>query len=186
MKTEELIKTWILEAISAHLELMAIAVRQRAKFEGWLKFELAALAEASGYPVEVECSSNEASLSRSDLMFLKDGARWDVELKTCNTNWRMAGVLDLTRPITKNIASIVGDARKLKDAKGNGVVAFCLFPVPIGDDRWTGYLKRIGDDLGIALSPQEHSDRLVVPLGEGSSAEVVVVTFSVAEKKVAA
>jgi hypothetical protein len=57
------------------------------------EFELAAYAQSQGAEdVEVEAATDESSLSRGDLTFRFDGARYDVELKTCNTNWRMPGV----------------------------------------------------------------------------------------------
>lgn len=40
--THELVREWIVEILQAHRAVLEIAIRQRAKFEGWLKFELAA------------------------------------------------------------------------------------------------------------------------------------------------
>lgn len=76
--------------LEQHRPLLAIAIRQRAKFEGWLKFELALFAEQHG-ATSVEVEAPSGSGSRSDLTFLYDGKRYDVELKTANTNWRMNG-----------------------------------------------------------------------------------------------
>ena len=52
------VRDWITKILEERKLLVALAVRQRAKFEGWLKFELAyraALAGASD--VEVESGS---------------------------------------------------------------------------------------------------------------------------------
>lgn len=180
MQPDILIRRWIVEVIRAHASLVAIAVRQRAKFEGWLKFELAAYAELQGASdVKVEAGSAESGRARCDLTFEHNGGRCDVELKTCNTNWRMEGVLNLTRPLTKNIAEIVADARKLTMCQGEGIVAFCVFPVPTEDRRWTQYLTRIGNQVGIRLSVESHTDRVSVSLGGGCEADVVVVAFRV-------
>lgn len=65
----------------------------------------------------------------------------------------MDGVLARTRPITKNIRGVIIDAGKLRQCPGDGIVAFCLFPVEAGDDRWLDYLKRIDSELSIGLSP---------------------------------
>jgi hypothetical protein len=113
MELDALVRKWIVEVIRAHSALIAIAVRQRAKFEGWRKFELAAYAELHGaQSVEVETASGDDLVrTRCDLTFSYGDKRCDVELKTCNTNWRMEGVLSRTRPITKNVAGIVADAR---------------------------------------------------------------------------
>jgi hypothetical protein len=148
------IREWIVEVLECHQHLLAIAVRQRAKFEGWLKFELAAIAEKHGaQSVEVETASDESNSSakRSDLSLTFNCNRFDVELKTANSNWRMSGVRNKTRPITKNIKGIIRDAQKLSLCSGQGIVAFVLFPLPLQDNRWTEYLDRIASELGISL-----------------------------------
>lgn len=50
---------------------------------------------------------------RADVTFHDGNERDDVELKTPNTNWRIPGILNKHRPITKNFAGVVKDARKL-------------------------------------------------------------------------
>ena len=128
------LRSWIVDVLEQHRSLLNIAVRQRAKFEGWLKFELARYAEEHGATgVEVEAPSDSGG--RSDLSFTCEGNRYDVELKTCNTNYRMPGVLDCTRPITKNIASVVDDGHKLRLCHNQGIVAFCLFPAAPSSPR---------------------------------------------------
>jgi len=97
---EKILRSWIVDVLEQRRSLLAIAIRQRAKFEGWLKFELALYAEQHG-ATSVEVEAPTGAGSRSDLTFLYDGKRYDVELKTSNTNWRMKGVLARTRPITK-------------------------------------------------------------------------------------
>jgi hypothetical protein len=159
---------------------MAIAIRQRAKFEGWLKFELAAHAEAKGMnDVTVELAATEAMRSRADVTFWLGGERYNVELKTCNTNWRMEGVREATRPITKNIAGIIQDATKLQTCTGRGIVAVCMFPVNNRDTRWTEYLERISTETGIELSVERNSTRVSIPIGSSCKADVVVISFAV-------
>ncbi len=160
--------------------MVGIAVRQRAKFEGWLKFELAARAELHGAQgVEVEATSTDSGDSRHDVTFSYAGQRYDVELKTCNTNWRTEGVLNLTRPITKNVDAIIVDGKKLGNCAGNGIAAFCMFPVPCDDNRWTDYLFRIGKKLGVTLRVDRHTSRVSIRLGSASRADVIVVAFTV-------
>lgn len=172
----DLLRRWILDVLEQHRDLLTIAVRQRAKFEGWLKFELALHAVRNGAEsVEVETASDGGA--RSDLSFTYGGKRYDVELKTSNTNWRMKGVLARTRPITKNIASVIIDGQKLRRCPGEGIVAFCLFPVACGDNRWAGYLDRIASGLSIELSEAAHCGRVTVPLETDCQADVVVTTF---------
>lgn len=181
MTMDERLRGWIVSVLEEHRALLTIAVRQRAKFEGWLKFELALYAARHGATsVEVETASDLGS--RSDLSFIYDAQRYDVELKTCNTNWRMKGVLGSTRPITKNIASVIVDGEKLRRCPGQGIVAFCLFPVACADDRWTEYLNRIGSALAVNLSESSHTSRVTIPLEDDCHADVIIATFMMSKE----
>lgn len=179
---EETIRNWIVEILQQRKQLLTIAIRQRAKFEGWLKFELAASAERhDAQSVEVEAASDDSNSTRerSDTSFYFNGVRYDVELKTPNSNWRLQGVQNKTRPITKNVAGIVSDAKKLYHSPGQGIIAFVLFPVPPEDDRWTEYLNRISTALNISLTPQKHCARIPIVIGKNQTADLVVCSFSV-------
>lgn len=175
-----LLRGWIIDVLRRHQPVVAIALRQRAKFEGWLKFELAAYAEENGARgVEVEASSADSAASRrrAHLSFYFDQVRYDLELKTPNSSWRVPGVDDKTRPITKNVAGIVSDARKLFSSPNHGLVAFVLFPVPEGDRRWVVYLGRIAQELQIELSASAHTSQVTFPLSDSHVADVVVCCF---------
>jgi hypothetical protein len=177
-----IVRGWIVQVIQEHATLLALAVRQRAKFEGWLKFELAAYAMQMGAQrVEVERGrrDDDADTSRSDVSFIYEGTRYDIELKTPNTNWRMPGVLSAGRPITKNVADIIADGRKLARSVGQGLLAFVMFPVPPRDRRWTHYLDRIAEHLSIPLSEFQHAARVNILLGDGNTSDLIVVAFPV-------
>lgn len=170
-----IIRGWIVDIIRQRREIVGLAVAQRAKFEGWLKFELADAARLSGATnIRFEPT---LSLGRADLSFDLKGVACIVELKTPNTNYRMAGALNRTRPITKNIDSIIVDAQKLTRC-GGGVIAFILFPLRAGDDAWLTYLTRLGEGVGQTLSEEQHTTRETVALPSGA-ADVAVVTFDV-------
>ncbi|MDP2856421.1 MAG: hypothetical protein Q8P50_00360 [Bacillota bacterium] len=178
----ETVRKWMADVLKSHSAPVSIALRQRAKFEGWLKFALAAHAEQNGatnVEVEAQLSESGQTRSRSDISFRWNGARYDVELKTPNTNWRMPGVDEKTRPITKNISCIVDDARKLASGDGEPLVAFVIFPVPPGDQRWRECLERIGRELGISLSPEHHADQVNLPISSRHTADVVICCVSV-------
>ncbi|MDQ3514443.1 MAG: hypothetical protein M3462_12470 [Chloroflexota bacterium] len=176
-----LVRRWVVHVLKSHLPLLTIAVRQRAKMEGWLKFELAQKIEREGFgPVSVEAGYGEKpASSRSDLSFFAGGDHYDIELKTPNTNFRIPGVDPKHRPITKNISGIIEDARKLAFATDHGIVCFVLFPVPVGDERWTVYLNRIAADLMMNLKASSHCSRVVVPLCNELSCQVIVCAFTV-------
>lgn len=58
-----LVRGWIADILKRNESVVAVALRQRAKFEGWLKFELAAHAcDAGATAVQVETSSPMTSL----------------------------------------------------------------------------------------------------------------------------
>lgn len=180
------IRGWIEDILNQRGDLLAIAIRQRAKFEGWLKFELAAYAARHGatqVQVEASYAKTAIDLSRSDVSFSFGGERYDVELKTPNTNWRLPGVTNATRPITQNIAEIVEDGRKLAGCAGRGIVAIVMFPIPPGGRQWTVYLERIATGLSTPLSGPEHATQLAVPLGDGFTADVVVCCFPVPRRE---
>ncbi len=182
----DMVKDWIADVLKANPGPVSIALRQRAKFEGWLKFALAAHAELKGAAnVEVEASTSESGpiRTRSDLSFRWDGARYDIELKTPNTNWRMPGVGEKTRPITKNFSSIVEDAKKLFPIDCQLLVAFVIFPIPRGDHRWRDYLERIGHALPTPLTLEAHATQVTLPISEQHSADVVICCFPVSRRQ---
>jgi hypothetical protein len=176
-----LVRGWIVDILKRNESVVAVALRQRAKFEGWLKFELAAHACASGATVvRVETASPEdpsPSPGRSDLSFVFDRVRYDLELKTPNCNWRIPGVDACTRPITKNIADIVNDGRKLAGCSDHGLVAFVLFPIPVGDSRWEAYLERIAQELATPLDALSHTTRVTLPVSASHAADLVICCF---------
>jgi hypothetical protein len=179
---EAVLRSWIVDLLAQRRSLLRIALRQRAKFEGWLKFELAVVAEQNGaIGVEVEAASGNGY--RSDLSFVFEGERYQVELKTPNTNWRMPGVVTCTRPITKNIQDVLIDCDKLRHCDGTGIIAFCLFPIEASDGRWLDYLNRIGSKLGIGLTEVDHTSRVTVPLSDGHQADIIVATFPILKDK---
>lgn len=173
-----LVRGWITEVLRTNEAVLAIALRQRAKFEGWLKFELAAHASRAGASsVLVEPPAGDAlsdGRARADLTFVVDAVRYDLELKTPNCNWRIDGVDVCTRPITKNIADIVIDGRKLAAHSTSGLLAFVLFPVPVGDLRWRVYIDRIAQELAIPIDAASHTSQLSIAISPAHNADVVV------------
>lgn len=174
------LRNWIVNILEERKPLVAMAIRQRAKFEGWLKFELAYRASQANDIKDVSVESGyEGQQIRGDICFSRDGKQYVVELKTPNTNWRMDGVEKKTRPITKNISSVVTDGRKLMSHPNGGIIAFVLFPVPVNDKRWIDYLDRISTELGIPLKEHEHTSQISVSLADDESANLVVCAFTV-------
>lgn len=178
---ETTVRRSIVAVLTEHNSLLSIAVRQRAKFEGWLKFELAARLESIGmHDVRVE-TQYAYRKTRSDISLFYEGYPYDIELKTPNANWHIDGVEAKTRPITKNINSIVDDAIKMRE-KASGIIAFVLFPIPLNDDRWEGYLERIGSKLRIDLNRDKHCEELELRLDNNNKCRLAVCTFGVLQQ----
>jgi len=172
---DKIVREGIVQILANHRELLKIPLRQKAKFEGWLKFELAHYLEEIGMKsVEVE-SKVWHRRDRTDITFFHNGEPYTLELKTPNTNWKLEGVNSNCRPITKNIQSIIDDARKLNSP--NGICAFVLFPVPVGDNRWESYLDRISERTGIALSREKNCDLIKVDVDSENECNLAVCTF---------
>ena len=172
---DKLIRTGIVDIIKNNAALLRIPLRQKAKFEGWLKFELAHYLEQREMKnVEVESKVHHRR-DRSDITFFHNGEPYSIELKTPNTNWRIQGINTNCRPITKNIQSVIDDAKKLNSQ--NGIVAFVLFPIPVGDPRWEFYLDRINEKTNLNLSKKENCDLIDITLGENLSCSLLVCTF---------
>lgn len=172
---DKVIRHGIVQILRRNRKLLRIPIRQRAKFEGWLKFELAHYLEEMGMvSVEVE-SKPWLRRNRTDITFFDDGEPYSVELKTPNTNWRVEGVSSNGRPITKNIQSIIDDAVKLNSP--NGIVGFVLFPVPSCDARWEGYLNRINENIHLGVSKDENCELVDIRLNEDNKCSLVVCTF---------
>ncbi|MCC5910861.1 MAG: hypothetical protein JJT76_10535 [Clostridiaceae bacterium] len=169
------IREAIVNIINENKELLKIPLRQKSKFEGWLKFELASYLELNGMKsVEVE-SKVVYRRDRTDITFFHDENPYSIELKTPNTNWKQEGINNNTRPITKNINSIVDDTKKLNS--NYGIIAFVLFSVPTDDTRWKSYLDRIVEKTGIELTVENNCSIVNMPIDDKGYCDVVVCTY---------
>jgi hypothetical protein len=77
------------------------------------------------------------------------------------------------------IADIVGDGRKLAGCSDHGLVAFVLFPIPVGDGRWQTYLERIAQELATPLDALSHTTQMALPVSASHSADLVVCCFPI-------
>lgn len=171
---ENLIKTAISEILKQRTDLVPLFVRQKSKFEGWLKFDLVNYLEVHGMKdVEVE-SKNKTSFCRCDISFSHDYFDCRIELKTPNTNWKIKGVKSSTRPITKNIQSIIDDTIKLNSAYG--IVAFVLFPIPLNHDSWKIYIQRISEETGIYID-DSHCNLIEVDIDKENKCNMLVCSY---------
>lgn len=135
---EKLLNYMICSILKEKEEIVHIAMKQRSRFEGWLKLELAhSLSEYFG-DVEIECSRENS------LVDIYAGGSL-VELKTPNTNYRVDNVGTKTRPITNNIDSIIKDINKLQGLSNQSephYIAFVMFPID-SDGAYKVHVNRI-------------------------------------------
>jgi hypothetical protein len=138
-------------------DVTLLACKQRAKFEGWMKFELAAVLASDNQYSQVTLEDNYQTRGRADISFMHQSTKWYVEMKTANTNWRADGLENITRPIAGNIDGIIDDIQvlKVKCPPDKGMAVFVIFPVPvrIWDDepeKLTYHLHRIEEETGIS------------------------------------
>ena len=141
------ILNWASEIIQVNSEIIGLASLRRSKFEGWLKFELARkLYQNKATEIHIEELLENGS--KCDLSFLFNDKKWFIELKTPNTNWRIADIANLVRPVTLNRASIINDVYKFRDNNiANGIICFVLFPIPQNDNRWQDDIKIISQGI---------------------------------------
>jgi hypothetical protein len=172
---DTLINNAITDILQKRKDFLKIVVRQKNKFEGWLKFELAHYLEKLGMEsVEVE-SRMEYRRDRYDISFFHQENFYRVELKTPNTNWDIKGIQKKGKPITKNIQSIIDDARKLNSSQG--IIAFVLFPIPVQDTRWHHYVDRISQVSEIPIDKGKQCQSVKITIDGFNSCELLVCTF---------
>ncbi|SFV53908.1 hypothetical protein MNB_SM-7-985 [hydrothermal vent metagenome] len=113
-------------------------IKNRAKFEGWFKVELCDI--LSKYTNNITPEKD-----RIDIVF----DNWALELKTSNTNYCYKDVENKTRPITKNIMSIMKDIIDLRDNKNykNKAVVFIIFPLSKNTKDWNKHILKIKNEL---------------------------------------
>ena len=122
--------------------VLNLAISQRAKFEGWLKFELAFELSQKYSDTSVEKYVNRRFID----IYANNSL---IELKTPNTNFAIEGVEPTSgRPITKNIQGINDDIKKLIKVRGSfshGYIVFVMFP--IDDIKYHDYVNRVVSKL---------------------------------------
>ncbi len=157
-------------------DVLALAVRRRARFEGWLKWELAARLSQVGVAVKVEQGGHDLALWHADEVSF-------LELKTVPTNWIVPGVEQKQKRITDDVDAVVKDLGKIVarvcPPQRWGAVAFCLFPVPkavVDNPNSTLYhhLKRIETGARVSTGALQW-EYIPIPVAEGCGVVLSVV-----------
>jgi len=122
----------LIDLLRNRQDVVSIAYRYRAKFEGWLKFEIAGALAKTRDPSSVVPEAQYVDGGNCDV-FIKSGRTgYYVELKTCNTNWKVRDAEPRHRPIKMNRLGVIDDIWKLRTKCGDyhGIACFVFFPVP--------------------------------------------------------
>lgn len=172
---ETFIRKAIEKVLRNHEDLLRIAVKQRAKFEHWLKFELACEMSKNDIEcVEVE-STYPSDITRADITFSNNGKIYSIELKTPNTSWMIKGVNSKKKLKSRNIESIIKDIGKMKDR--NGIIAFVLFPVPMNDERWKRDINKIREETNIPIDIEKHCIEYNLGIDEFNECKLIICSF---------
>lgn len=136
---EQQLNDILVNILTSRHDLVFIAIKQRAKFEGWLKFELAnELIKLYSDTCVEKCMPYKGSEKLVDI-FSNNSC---IELKTPNTSYRHDGCENRTRPITNNIDSIINDINALKEIGVNGYIAFVMFPID-NNGKYQSHIDKI-------------------------------------------
>ena len=133
-KIWKIIKNNLISRIKAKRSL-ALFASECAKFEGWLKVEVA----------DILCEYGKVIPEKDliDIVF----ENCAIELKTVNTSNKYPGVLNKTKPVTDNVKSIINDICKLKKTVyKNKYVLFAVFPLE-DNKKWQKHLNKISQNL---------------------------------------
>ncbi len=120
-------------------EGISLFVRERAKFEGWLKVKVVELLINNGIKEIIP------EKDRVDITFNKEKVKYAIELKTVNTNYENDTTKNKTKPITNNIESILKDIKKLNKLNyDKRVILFIVFPIEEKDMKnWSKHISKI-------------------------------------------
>ena len=157
--TAKYIADTIKKILSKNQDLLEIAFRQRAKFEGWLKFEIAKEFQKSGKDTKVEYP-----IAKGHVDLFADNCL--IELKTPNTSYTCKGVDPKTRPITDNVNSIISDVDKLRNiTEGlsyDSFIAFVMFPIDT-NKKYMGHVNKIENHIqsqGLKITKAQRTVRI--------------------------
>jgi len=119
-------------------KILNFFIKNRAKFEGWFKVELCDI--LSKYTDNITPEKD-----RIDIVF----DDWALELKTSNTNYRYENVKNKTRPVTKNVKSIIKDIEDLRNNinYNKKAVVFIIFPLSNNTKEWDKHISKIKNEL---------------------------------------
>ncbi len=137
--------TTVFEGLKPVLEShpgLGVYARERSRFDGWLQVELVRVLQEKGLKPEPDKDKADVAL----------GA-WGLAVRSINTNIPCDQAQSKTRPIAKNIETLVKDIWKLTNpgrssAFSKRAILFAVFPTTHDNERWQDiHFRRIRDEL---------------------------------------
>lgn len=134
--------------LQSNAPLLSIAISQRAKFEGWLKFVL-----ANGLNNAFSNTCVEESIDKSLVDICCNNSL--IEIKTPNTSYTANGCVNKVCAVTDNINGIIADIYKLNKIHNksrkyvHGYIAFVMFPVD--ENKYQYHINKVINHLGSPL-----------------------------------
>jgi len=161
MSLEKRLFDLIYACLKENRKKLQYPIRQKAKFEGWLKIELfysiwhKLLDRNQDSEIKLEQSYRHNTKCHCDIFFCTPKKKYVyLELKTINTNYDCNSdlIMKKTKPITKNVRSVIEDANKLEKIKNKEVkkiVAFVVYPLCEEKlDEWEYHESKINKKMG--------------------------------------
>lgn len=179
---QDQVKDWIQAILTdeGHQKSLKVAAQGRAKFEGWLKFELVREAvehHATNVRVEIQNKSVPQKNQLIDLSFQLKGTNYYLELKTPRAGWSNEGLENLdikktTNHIGGDIRAIMKDAVNLKkfiqwkqpdQPSSKGIIAFVAFPLAIDRTLWWANWQKAWSNAAISVSKLRKISKAALP-----------------------
>jgi len=161
MSLEKKLFSLIYGCLKENRSKLQLPVRQRAKFENWLKIELfysiwqKLLHRNHSSEIKIEESYPKKKKLRCDILFAFLRKRHVyLELKTINTSYDCDSDLipRKTKPIADNVDSVIEAANRLRKFTKKGdqrIVAFVVYPLCEEKlDKWKYHESKINDEIG--------------------------------------
>jgi len=114
-------------------------IKNRSKFEGWLKVEICNILSKNQNIDSLQVEKYiEDTKQHIDIYFEYKKSKYYIELKTLNTSYKIAGIVDKIKPITDNVNGVIKDIQKLKNINDDlavKIVIFIVFPLDLSNEN---------------------------------------------------
>lgn len=117
-----------------------VFVRNRSKFEDWIKVELVNL--LVGFEQDIVPEKDEVDIQ---------SLNYAIEIKVAVTNYEKELLpTSKSKSITDSINGVLRDANKLRNIQKNTkLIILIVFPLSVSEPLWQHHLQKIHNEIGI-------------------------------------